>query len=148
MRTPNRVTLSVEERAQLQRLVATGQTEARTLTHAHILLKADATAPGPGWRDDQIAEAFAVSCSTVGRVRRRYVTQGVAAALHRQPSRRQYRRRLDGDQEAHLVAMACGAPPEGRKRWTLRLLADKVVELHLVEDISYETVRRALKKTR
>jgi transposase len=148
MRTTYGVRLTDGERRGLERVVTTGQTAARTLTHAHILLKADAGAGGPGWRDAQIIEAFGVSASTVVRVRRRYATHGLEAALHRQRPRRVYRRRLDGEQEAHLVALACSAPPTGRKRWTLRLLAQRAVELALVEEVSYETVRRVMKKTR
>jgi hypothetical protein len=84
---------------------------------------------------------------TVARVRARYVAAGLDAAIYRKPPARSYRRRLDGEQEAHLVALACSAPPEGRKRWTLRLLADRLVELEVVESVSYETVRQALKQT-
>ena len=142
------VRLTDDERHRLERVVTAGQAAARTLTHTHILLKADAGAAGPGWRDAQITEAFGVSASTVVRVRRRYATQGLEAALHRQRPRRVYRRRLDGEQEAHLVALACSAPPTGRKRWTLRLLAQRAVELELVGEVSYETVRRVMKKTR
>jgi transposase len=148
MRMAYVVRLSEAERRGLERVVTAGQTAARTLTHAYILLKADAGAAGPGWRDAQITEAFGVSASTVVRVRRRYATRGLEAALHRQRPRRVYRRRLDGEQEAHLVAVACSAPPAGRKRWTLRLLAQRAVELELVEEVSYETVRRVMKKTR
>jgi hypothetical protein len=83
----------------------------------------------------------------VARVRRRYVAAGLDAAVYRKPSARSYRRRLDGQQEAHLVALACSAPPEGCKRWTLRLLAERLVELQVVETISYETVRQALQQT-
>jgi transposase len=148
MRTTYVVRLTEDERRGLERMVTAGQTAARTLTHAYILLKADAGAAGPRWRDEQITEAFGVSAATVGRIRRRYATRGLEAALHRQRPRRVYRRRLDGEQEAHLVALACSAPPVGRKRWTLRLLAQRAVELELVEEVSYETVRRVLKKTR
>ena len=142
------VRLSEDERRELEQVMTAGQTTARTLTHAYILLKADTGAAGPGWRDDQIVEAFDVSRSTVGRVRRRYATRGLEAALHRQRPQRVYRRRLDGEQEAHLVALACSAPPTGRKRWTLRLLARRAVELEVVGNVSYETVRRVMKKTR
>jgi transposase len=142
------VELSAAERKHLQRVVAAGQGAARTLTHAHILLKADTGAAGPAWQDERIAEALSVSGSTVGRVRRRYATAGMEAAVHRRRPRRVYQRRLDGEQEAHVVALACSAPPTGRKRWTLRLLARRAVELQVVDDVSYETVRRVLKKTR
>ena len=141
------VTLTDIERKQLERLIAAGQAPARKLMHARILLKADTGPGGPGWVDTRIAEAVAVSQPTVARVRRQYVEQGLAAALNRRPPRREYRRKLDGAQEAHLIALACGAPPEGHGRWSLRLLADRMVELEQVEALSYQTVRRVLKKT-
>jgi transposase len=97
--------------------------------------------------DDAIAEAVEVSQPTVFRIRRQYVGGGLEAALHRRPPTREYQRKLDGAQEAHLVALACGTPPEGHARWSLRLLADKLVELEVADDVSYQTVRRVLKKT-
>jgi transposase len=142
------VVLKEEERASLERLIAAGTAPARKLTHARILLKADAQPNGPGWVDDRIAEAVEVSQPTVARVRRQYVEDGLEAALNRRAPRREYRRKLDGRQEARLIAVACGKPPEGQARWTLRLLADKLVELEVVEEVSYQTVRRVLKKTR
>lgn len=149
MRKAYVVRLTDDERRGLERVVTAGQATARTLTHAYILLKADAGAAEPGWRDAQITAAFGVSASTVGRARRRYETQGLEAALHRQRPRRVYWRRLDldGEQEAHLVALACSAPPAGRRRWTLPVLAQRAVELELSEAVSYETVRRVMKKT-
>jgi len=141
------VTLTEAERAHLDHLIAAGTAPARKLMHARILLKADQGPGGPGWGDRAIAEAVEVSQPTVARVRRQYVEQGLEAALNRRPPQREYRRKLDGAQEAHLVALACSAPPEGHGRWSLRLLADKLVELEVVEDISYQTVRRVLKKT-
>jgi transposase len=141
------VTLTEAERAHLEDLIGAGTGPARKLMHARILLKADHGPRGPGWVDRAIAEAVEVSQATVARVRRQYVEQGLEAALNRRPPRREYRRKLDGAQEAHLVALACSAPPEGHGRWSLRLLADKLVELAVVEDISYQTVRRVLKKT-
>jgi transposase len=111
------------------------------------LLKADAQPQGPGWVDERIAEAVEVSQPTVARVRRQYVEEGLEAALNRRAPRRAYRRKLDGEQEARLLAVACSKPPEGQARWTLRLLADKLVDLEVVEDVSYQTVRRVLKKT-
>jgi transposase len=142
------VTLTERERASLAGLIAAGTAPARKLTHARILLKADAQPNGPGWVDDRIAEAVEVSQPTVARVRRQYVEDGLEAALNRRAPRREYRRKLDGRQEARLIAVACGKPPEGQARWTLRLLADKLVELEVVEEVSYQTVRRVLKKTR
>jgi transposase len=141
------VALEAEERASLERLIGAGTGPARKLTHARILLKADAQPHGPGWVDERIAEAVEVSQPTVARVRRQYVEAGLEAALNRRAPRREYRRKLDGRQEARLLAVACSKPPEGEARWTLRLLADKLVELEVVDEVSYQTVRRVLKKT-
>lgn len=142
------VVLSSEERERLEKLISTGRTSSKRQIRARILLKADTSAVGPGWSDEQISEALEVSVSTVARVRKRSVEQGLAAVLDRVVVRRPSRRRLDGEQEARLIAVACSPPPEGRARWTLRLLADKMVTLEVVESISYETVRRTLKKTK
>jgi hypothetical protein len=141
------VTLANTERDLLKRLIAAGTDSARKLAHARVLLKADQGPGGPGWTDDAIAEAVDVSQPTVARIRRQYVEAGLEAALNRRPPTREYVRRLDGAQEARLIALACGTPPEGADRWSLRLLADKLVELEVVDDISYQTVRRVLKKT-
>jgi len=141
------VTLTQEERRMLQEMISRGKAAARKLTHARILLKADATAGGPRWNDETIAEGLEVGRVTVERVRKEFVEEGLEAALERRKPRRQYRRTLDGDGEAHLVALACQKPPEGRSRWTLRLLADRMVQLEYVDQISYQTVRRTLKKT-
>ena len=140
------VRLTANERAELNDLIRTGKRAASVLIHARILLKADASADGPGWDDAQIAEAVECGASTVYRVRQAFVEAGLPAALLRKkPIGRQYRK-LDGVQEAHLIALACAAPPEGRARWTLRLLADRLVELAVVESISPECVRMTLKK--
>jgi transposase len=141
------VTLTEEQRGQLQDLIAAGIAPARKLAHARVLLKADESTGGPGWPDAAIAEAVEVSQPTVARLRRQFVERGLEAALNRRAPRRAYARKLDGEQEARLIAVACGAPPAGQARWSLRLLADKLVELAVVEDISYQTVRRVLKKT-
>jgi transposase len=131
----------------LKRLIAAGSAPARKLTHARILLKADQSPEGPGWVDEQLAEALETSQPTVSRVRKQYVQEGLQAALNRRPPNRHYQRKLDGEQEAQLVALACSEPPEGQARWSLRLLADKLVELEVVEEeVSYQTVRRILKK--
>lgn len=140
------VTLTEAERAALGQRVHSGLGPARELARARILLKADRGPHGPGWTDATIASALDVSCSTVERVRRRFAGAGWEAALRRQPPRREYRRKLDGEQEARLIALACSSPPLGRRFWTLRLLADKLVELRCVDGISPETVRRLLKK--
>jgi transposase len=141
------VILSDTEREQLKNLIAAGTAPARKLTHARILLKADQSPEGPGWVDEQVADAVEVSQPTVSRVRKQYVQEGLQAAINRRPPNREYHRKLDGEQEARLVALACSKPPEGQARWSLRLLADKMVELDVVEEISYQTVRRTLRKT-
>lgn len=147
MKKVYRVKLLAEERAQLEGMLSKGKAAARTLMHARILLKADEGVDGPRLTDDEIAEAVEVNRSTVERVRMRGVEEGVEAALRPRPSRQVHPRKLDGVQEAHLVALACSPAPKGRNRWSLRLLADKLVELEVVDDVSYETVRRTLKKT-
>ena len=141
------VALTQAQRGQLQDLISAGIGPARALAHARILLKADQGDQGHGWKDKDIAAAVEVSCPTVGRVRQRFASAGLEAALYRLPPDRLYQRKLDGRQEAHLVAVACGTPPEGQGRWTLRLLADRMVELEHLDSLSYETVRRVLKKT-
>ncbi len=141
------VTLVEEERQMLQGLVSCGRAAARKLKHAMILLKADASTGGPAWNDDRIAEGLEVGRATVERVRREFVEDGLEAALARRKPRRQYERKLDGDGEAHLIALACSQAPEGRSRWTLRLLADRMVELERVDSLSHETVRQVPKKT-
>ena len=141
------VKLSEPERARLRTLVGSGTAPARTLTHARILLKANQGEGGPGWSDGAIAGALEVHPATVARVRRQCVEAGLEAALARKRPDRVYPRVLDGAAEAHLVALACSAPPAGRERWTLRLLADDLIRLEVVETVSYETVRRTLKQT-
>src|SRR5579862_1084606 len=136
------VTLTDAERDLLKRLIAAGTESARKLAHARILLKADQDPGGPGWTDEAIAEAVEVSQPTVARIRQVYVTAGLEAALNRRAPTREYVRKLDGGQEARLIALACTKPPDGLDRWTLRLLADKLVELEVVDDVSYQTVRR------
>lgn len=143
-----KVTLSADERQQLQELIASGKAAAKKLAHARILLKADAAEGGPAWPDPKIAEAVEVSTDTVGRVRQRFVEQGLEAALVRKPQEKPSRPRLlDGRAEAQLIKLACSAPPDGQADWTMQLLADRLVELEVVPSISDETVRRALKKT-
>jgi transposase len=142
------VTLTDEERQSLSELIALGKAAAQKLAHARILLKADAAPGGSAWADAQIADALDVGLSTVARVRQRLVEQGLDAALGRKPQDRPSReRKLDGAAEARLIALACSAPPEGRADWSMRLLADRLVELEVVDTVSYETVRQVLKKT-
>jgi transposase len=142
-----RVTLTAEERDDLRRMISRGKADARKLAHARILLQADEAEGGPARVDEGIASALEVSVRTVGRVRQRFVEQGLAAALLPKPSARLYARKLDGEQEAHLLALACTRPPEGKARWSLRLLAERMVELEHVDTLSHETVRQTLKKT-
>ena len=141
------VKLTEGERARLRTLIGQGEAPARLLTHARILLKADQGEGGPGWADAAIAGALEVHPATVARVRRAYADAGLAAALERKAPDRVYPRALDGAAEARLVAVACSAPPAGRARWTLRLLADALVRREVVEAVSHETVRQTLKKT-
>ncbi len=148
MAYPFRVVLDDQQRAHLRTVVGSGVGPARALTRARILLKADHGEGGPGWSDAAIAGALDVNPSTVLRVRRQFVTEGLDATLARKRPDRTYERRLDGRQEAQLVALACGAPPDGHARWTLRLLAGELVRLEVVAAVSHETVRRTLKKTR
>ncbi len=147
MAYPYRVFLTAEQRAELRGLVGSGTAPARMLTRARILLKADHGEGGPGWTDAAIAGALDVHPGTVQRVRRQFVTEGLATTLGRKRPDRVYARALDGRQEAHLIAVACSTPPDGQGRWSLRLLADELVRLEVVETVSYETVRRTLKKT-
>ena len=142
------VYLSVLERARLRTLVGAGIAPARMLTHARIVLKADQGEGGAAWTDAAIAGALEVHPDTVARVRRAYVCDGLEAALARKTPDRIYARTFDGEREAHVVALACSAPPDGRERWTVRLLAEELVRLEVVETVSYETVRRTLQQTR
>jgi transposase len=145
-----RVTLSALERAQLHGLLSRGKADVRRVKHAQVLLKADEAAGGAAWPDERIAEAVGISAITIYRLRQRFVEEGLDAALshYRIAGKRHYRTRLDGAQQAQLIALACSTPPDGRSRWTLRLLACRMVELGHVATLSYETVRRTLKKTR
>jgi transposase len=138
------VTLCKEEREELQELIAKGQASARKLAHARILLKADSSELGPGWTDQRIAEALDVSIATIERVRQRLVEESLAAALTRHHLGTPRLRKLDGEQEAYLIALTCSQVEEGQQRWTLQLLADKLVQLQIVESISRETVRQVL----
>lgn len=142
------ITVRQEQREELEQFVKTGRASARAILHAQIMLKADDSSHGPKWSDRQIEAAFAVSYRTILRVRQRFAAQGMKAALHRrvQPPR-PAKRKLDGEQEAHMIAVLCQQHPEGHERWTMRLLAKRVVELEIVESISHETVRQTLKKT-
>jgi transposase len=141
------VGLTKDERSYLESLIHTGKVAAHKRLHAEILLKADISEWGEKWLDSQISEAFGVSTRTIERVRERLVQQGLESALNRAEPSRVKSRTIDGENEAHLIALSCGEPPEGRSRWTLRLLGQHMVELGYVENVSHETIRQALKKT-
>jgi transposase len=141
------VRLTAEEQTHLFQMIRSGKAAARVLLHARILLKADSGLEAPAWSDEAIGEALEVHATTVARVRQRFVEEGLETALRHQPTTRRYERKLDGQAEAHLIALACGPAPEGQAKWTLRLLADQLVELQHVPSISHETVRQTLKKT-
>lgn len=140
------VSLSEVEQESLEQLVKTGKRAAYTINHARILLKADQNQVNGSWRDQDIKEAFDVSLRTVERVRQRFVEEGLEAALKCRSGGGR-KRKLDGESEARLIALRCGKTPEGKGRWTLRLLADQMVELGFVEQLSHESVRQVLKKT-
>lgn len=140
------VSLSEAERESLEQIVTTGKRSASTMNHARILLKADSQQPSGSWRDQDIKEAFGISIRTIERVRQRFVEAGLDAAL--KPRSGQGRKpTLDGEVEAHLVALRCSEPPTGHGRWTLRLLAKQMVVLDYIDQLSHESVRQALKKT-
>lgn len=147
MRKRYLVTLTAEERKDLEVLISRGTAAARKLTRARILLLADQAEGGPAKSDPEIAEALGCGRVTVERVRKQFVEEGLEETLTRKPTVRTYENKIDGRAEAHLIAMTCGAPPEGCARWTLRLLADQMVALGHVESVSHETVRMTLKKT-
>ena len=142
------VRLTEGERAALGQLVSKGKAAARKRTHAQVLLKADAGEHGPAWTDEQIVEAFEVGARAVQSIRKRFVEEGLTAAIERKKQSRPSRQRvLDGEKEAKLVAICCSKAPEGRSRWTLRMLGDELVRLEIVDSISRETIRQTLKKT-
>ena len=138
------VILTQEERGFLHQKLSSGKESARKLTRARILLNAD-----EGWTDEAIGQALDVHVTTIERVRRRFVEEGFGAAFSRRSPRRDYERKLDGKAEAHLIALACSSPPAGRKHWSLRMLAEKLVTLEQVDvdSVSHETVRQVFKKT-
>ena len=142
-----RIRLTTDEQQELKALVSRGRTVAYKQTHARILLMSDEAREDGGMKDADISGALGVGLSMVERVRRRCVEEGIESALNRKKQLRRRQKRLDGEREARLIAMACGEPPEGRASWTLKLLADQLVECEIVETISTETVRQVLKKT-
>ena len=142
------VKLDKEERKQLTESVKKEKVAAKKRTHAQVLLLADCGRNGPAWKDEAIAEACRVTARTVENLRKRLVLEGLDAALNRKRQLRLSRQKiLDGEKEAKVIALCCGAKPSGHARWTLRLLAERAVELDIVESISHETVRQCLKKT-
>jgi len=141
------VRLTEDERAYLRTLIGRGTAPARMLSRARVLLKTDQGEGGAAWSDAAISEALEVGLSTVARVRKRFASEGLEATLTRKAPEREYPRKLDGEQEARLIALACTEPPTGREHWTLRMLADRLVALEVVDSVSYETVRQALKQT-
>ena|SRR2546421_8185983 len=144
----NSIELSQEQRQGLEQLVSKGKASARKIKHAEVLLKIESSEHGSNWSDEQVKTAFGVGETTIWRIRRRFLDQGLEDALNRrrQPERPE-KRKLDGEQEAHLIALTCSPAPEGYQRWTMRLLADKLVELGYCEQIDHKTVWVALKKT-
>ena len=140
------VRLTEDERTYLESLIHTGKVATHKRLHAEILLKADISELGEKWLDKQIGEAFGITTRTVERIRERLVQEGLESALNRASSTRVRERKIDGENEAHLVALMCGNAPEGRSCWTLRLLGQSMVELGYVENISHETIRQTLKK--
>ena len=144
-----RVTLTAAERHALERLLARGKADVRKLKHAQVLLKADQAEGGPAWTDERIVAVLDVGVATVQRLRQRFVEEGLQAALSPyRVGKRLYQRKLDGEQEAKLIALVCATPPDEHARWTLRLLAGRMVELQHVDTLSHETVRQTLKKMR
>ena len=145
--TTYKVTLTKEERDQLTEMTRTGTHAARKIIHALILLNVDRGSHIESQINEDICKVLKIGMRTIDRVKKRFVEEGLEAALKMAPTSRVYDKLVDGDMEAHLIALACGDPPKGFARWSLRLLADKVVELRFADSISYETVRRTLKKT-
>jgi len=143
-----KVTLTQEERNQLTEITRTGTHAARKVIHALILLNVDRGQYNTEQQiNEEISKVLKIGMRTIDRVKKRFVEEGLDAALKMAPTSREYDKLVDGDMEAHLIALACGEPPKGYARWSLRLLSNKLVELRIAESISYETVRRTLKKT-
>lgn len=143
----HRVDLTRPERRHLLEFIGRGEASARAQTRARVLLKADVGPEGPGWSDSQIAEALELSAGGVAGIRRRFTERGLQGCIHRKAPDRVYETKLDGEQEARLIQLACSEAPEGRSQWSLRLLAEQMVALDIVDTISHETVRQTLKKT-
>lgn len=144
MNTKYLVVLNEEQRQHLEKITSSGKVSARQMKRAQILLKSDVQV---NWSYERIMEAFDVSAVTIAKVRKTFVEQGLEVALQRKKPDREYEHALDGEGEAHLIALACSEPPAGRAKWSLRLLQDRFVKLRHADSISYETIRRILKKT-
>lgn len=142
------VKLTSEERLNLENLISSGNAPARKFRRAMILLKSDCSEGGPGWTYEAICDAFDVNSLTVAKVRKEFAEGGLEKALNRKKPNREYERCLDGNAEAHLIALACSEAPDGYERWSLRLLQDRFVKLEIVESVSHETIRTTLKKTK
>ena len=141
------VDLSPSERKYLEEITKKGKTAAYKMNHARILLKADINQQGGGWTDSKISEALNIGHATIERVRKRFVEEGIESALNRREQKKRRSRIIDGEKEAYLIAIACSETPVGKSHWTLQMLADKMVELKVVEKVSTETIRQTLKKT-
>ena len=142
------VKLTSEERQYLEKIVSSGNAPARKIRRARILLKSDCSEGGPNWSYEAICDALDVNSMTVANVRKAFAEGGLEKALNRKKPEREYEHALDGNAEAHLIALACGAAPDGYERWSLRLLRDRFVQLEIVSDVSHETIRTTLKKRR
>ena len=141
------VDLSPSERNYLEEITNKGKTAAYKMNHARILLKADINQEEGGWTDSKISEALNIGHATIERVRKRFVEEGIESALNRREQKNRRSRIIDGEKEAYLIAIACSQTPVGKSHWTLQMLADKMVELKVVEKVSTETIRQTLKKT-
>ena len=140
------VSLTASERTILEQLTKKGKTAAYKMNHARILLKADINQEGGGWTDSKISESLNIGHATIERVRQRFVEEGIESALNRREQKNRRRKIIDGEKEAYLIAIACSQTPTGKSNWTLKMLADKMVELNYVEQVSTETIRQTLKK--
>lgn len=147
MKQKYEVKLTETERSQLKEMIFSGNASARQVRRAYILLKSDSSEDGPNWKYQAICDALDVSSLTVYNVRKNYMEGGLKRAIFRKKPDREYERRLDGEGEAHLIALACSEPPDGYQRWSLRLLQDRMIRLEIVDNISHETIRQTLKKT-
>jgi len=147
MKQKYNVKLTETERSQLKEMITSGEASARQIRRAYILLKSDCSDEGPNWNYQAICDAYDVSSLTVYNIRKNYVEGGLKRAIMRKKPDREYKHRLDGEGEAHLIALACSEPPDGYESWSLRLLQDRMIGLEIVENISHETIRQTLKKT-